>query len=180
MPPYLVIGTELLLFQSGIPFWPLSFSLSGSMVTAASKYVKEGGQEVGRESTWGWRQRGGGRWGKRWQDLRWNISMGSWRESLPTPTLPHLNLLLRSLIFLPVPPSPSHPFRSPQDLKSQILQVRPLCPLPQLLPKLQRWTFQPTCNPWGFKWGVPSACTSARLRVAKRAHQPHGPPLVPT
>ena len=79
----------------------------------------------------------------------------------------------------PVPPSPSHPFKSPQDLKSQILQVRPLCPPLQLQLQLQRRTYQPTCNPLGFKWGAKSVYTSARLRVAKRAHQPHRLPLVP-
>ena len=34
-------------------------------------------------------------------------------------------------------------------------------------------------QPLRFKWGAQSAYTSAGLRVAKRAHQPHGLPLVP-
>ena len=66
-----------------------------------------------------------------------------------------------------VPPSPSHPFKSPQDLKPQILQVRPLCPPLQLRLQLQRKTYWPTCNPLGFKWGVQSAYISARLKGCK-------------
>ena len=34
-----------------------------------------------------------------------------------------------------------------------------------------------TCNPSGFNWGVPREFTSARLRAAKRAHQPHRQPF---
>ena len=82
--------------------------------------------------------------------------------------------------FAPTPPSPNHPIRSPQDLKSLILQIR-LQGLPlQLLPQLQRRPFQPTCNPFKFRLRALKGCISARLKTVKRAHQPHRPAFVPT
>ena len=86
----------------------------------------------------------------------------------------------KALFCPPAPPSPNQPLRSPQDLKSLILQVR-LQGLPlQLLPQLQRRPFQPTCNPSKFRLGALNGYISVRLRTAKRAHQPHRPPFVPT
>ena len=35
------------------------------------------------------------------------------------------------------------------------------------------------CNPLEYKWGAQSVCISARLKAAKRAHQPHGQLSVP-
>ena len=35
------------------------------------------------------------------------------------------------------------------------------------------------CNPSIFRWGASNECTDARLRAARRAHQPHGPLFVP-
>ena len=168
----------ILLFQSGIPFWPPFFS--SRVYGHCSKLACWGRRlKSWRREHMSCRQRGGGKWGKWWQDQRQKVSMGSWRESCHNPTLPHPNLPLRSLILPPVPPSPSHLFKSPQDLKPQILQVRPLCLPLQLLLQLQRRTYQPTCNPLGFKWGAQSMYIHARLRVAKRTHQPLGLPLVP-
>ena len=87
---------------------------------------------------------------------------------------------LKNLILLPAPPSPNHPLSSPQDLKSLSLQIRlQVLPL-QLLPKLQRRPFQPTCNPSEFRLGALKGYISAGLKTAKRAHQPHRPPFVPT
>ena len=82
-------------------------------------------------------------------------------------------------VLPPAPPSPNHPLRSPQDLKSLNLQVRPLDLLLQLFPQLQRRPFQATCNPSGFKLGASKGYISAGLKIAKRVHQPHGPLSVP-
>ena len=45
--------------------------------------------------------------------------------------------------------------------------------------QLQRGTYQPICNPSESNWGALSEYISARLKVAKRGHQPHRPPSVP-
>ena len=97
------------------------------------------------------------------------------------PPCPHPNLLIKKPhACLQCHSFPSHcPLKSPQDLKPQILQIRPLCPPLQLLLQLQRKTHWPTCNPLEFKWGVQNECISAGLKVAKRAHQPHGQLSVP-
>ena len=175
---HLVIGTEFCCFNLAIHFDPFLFLFQGlwslqqaSMLRKEARRLEERVHDLETE---GWRQMREVVAGSEAEGL-----YGPLKGVVSYPTLPHPILPLRSPVFPPVPPSSSHPFKSPQDPKSQVLQVRPLCPPLQLLLQLQRRTYWPTCNPLGFKWGAQSACTSARLRVAKRAHQPHGLPFVP-
>ena len=53
-------------------------------------------------------------------------------------------------------------------------------PASPAVPKFQWRPFQPTCNPSEFKLGALKGYISARLKIAKRVHEPHGPLSVPT
>ena len=112
------------------------------------------------------------RWKWQWQVQRQRVSMGFWGEQCYIPPYPQSHLLIRKSVTPHLPPSPICPLRSPQDLMSLYLWTRwwrlPL----QLLLQLQRRPSPPICNPFAFSWGVSSEYTDARLRTARRVHQP--------
>ena len=169
----------ILLFQSGIPFWPLSFFLfqglwslqQASMLRKEARKLEERARKLETE---GWRQM---------------------REAVVGSEVENLYGFLKGVASYPHPASSQPSIKKPCLSSSASITQSPLqestglevsdpagqatvstssaaSPAPEadILAHMQ---------PLRVQVGVQSAYTSAGLRVAKRACHPHGPPLVP-